>query len=99
MSKRWWHFRVAHVGYFSPKTLKAAFARAGFEIESVEYYKWRFSMGYLAERAAKYLPIGPTHRALMRIPAYGRLMKKSVLVNLRDSLIYYARPADRTRLK
>lgn len=78
---KWWHFRVAHIGYFSKKTLTRIAMDAGFEQLKMIRPSWYFRIEYLAERAYQYLP------KILRIPL-PRFLKKIILpVNLRDSLL------------
>jgi len=87
---RWWHFRVAHVGYFSLKTLNLALEASGLRSRRVIRPTWYLPADYLAERALKYAPraIAPP------VPKFiGRF---TVPVNLHDSLMVFASksPAD-----
>ena len=78
---KWWHFRVAHIGYFNKKTLAQIARGAGFEQLKTIRPSWYFRIEYLVERAYQYLP------RILRIPL-PRFFKKIVLsVNLRDSLL------------
>ncbi len=56
LGKRWWHFRVAHIGYFSKKTFKRAFDEAGLELLSMSSPPWYFPIDYWAYRIVGYLP-------------------------------------------
>ncbi|MBE9041885.1 class I SAM-dependent methyltransferase [Oscillatoriales cyanobacterium LEGE 11467] len=78
---KWWHFRVAHIGYFNRKTLNLMMKRAGFECVKMTRPTWYFPAEYLLERLAKYLPF----RLPISSPAW---MKKIVIpLNLGDSLL------------
>ena len=57
MGKRWWHYRVAHVGYYNKNTLEQIMDRAGFVSVKWKYAKWYFSSKYILERLTKYLPL------------------------------------------
>ena len=91
LGRRWWHFRVAHVGYFDPRTMRRALQEAGLEMLRQEPYVWSFSIGYLAERLGRYLPVGAATRALGRTRPGAALYRLTVPVNLGDSRTYYAR--------
>ena len=91
MGRRWWHYRVAHVCYFSRKTMRLALEHAGLSLAHVETYSWSFSIGYIAERLERYLPTGPLRQALARTQLGRKMFSLNVPVNLRDSLTYYAR--------
>jgi len=64
---RWWHYRIAHVGYFSRKTLELALTRTGFKIISTSRPSWYFEIGYLFERLQEYLPIPSLHKSSNRL--------------------------------
>jgi 2-polyprenyl-3-methyl-5-hydroxy-6-metoxy-1,4-benzoquinol methylase len=80
MGWRWWHFRIAHIGYFNKRTLEEALNRSGFEVVKWGRPVWYFSIRYLLQRVNKYLP---SH---IRIPAHSFLSKIIIPINLRDSL-------------
>lgn len=56
LRRRWWHFRLAHVGYFDARSFGIACRRAGLTIARRQRAKWFFRMSYLIERVAQYLP-------------------------------------------
>jgi len=84
---RWWHFRVAHVGYFDKSTLELAAGRAGFALAAFRRPGWYFSGDYLWERAWKLA-------GLRRRPAPRVLRRITVPLNPRDSLLAILRPAN-----
>ena len=55
MGRRWWHYRIAHVGYYNKNTLEMIMNRAGFRLVKWKYAKWYFSSRYIVERLSKYL--------------------------------------------
>lgn len=81
LGRRWWHYRVAHVGYFHKKTLRLAGEKAGLKLLRVYRPPWYFPLDYIIERVGRYLP-----RFLrMRGPRFSR---RIVLpVNFGDSLL------------
>jgi SAM-dependent methyltransferase len=83
---RWWHFRVAHVGYFSPLTLERLLRRAGLASFRSARPGWVLPLSYLLERVESYLPRG------IRLPGARRLTSISIPFNLRDSILVCARP-------
>jgi SAM-dependent methyltransferase len=85
MGRRWWHYRVAHVGYFDRHTLTRAVRSVGLEPISITRPSWYFPLSYLAERGATYLP-APLRP---RIPA--ALGRAVIRLNLRDSLLMICR--------
>ncbi len=76
----WWHFRVAHVGYFNKKTLHMALGKAGFEKVNLTKAKWYFAADYLLQRINTYLP------KFLRLPPPKFLQKWTVPLNLGDSM-------------
>ncbi len=77
---RWWHFRVAHIGYFNKKTLKLAASKAGLKPLYQGRAKWYFAGDYLLKRINTYLP------KFLRLPAPKFLAKWTVPLNLGDSM-------------
>ena len=90
LGKRWWHLRLAHVGYFTPSTLSFALNLAGFEAELQWRPGWSFEIGYLAERVGSYVPAASWLADRSR---QTRLMRKTVPLNLFDSIAVVARLA------
>jgi 2-polyprenyl-3-methyl-5-hydroxy-6-metoxy-1,4-benzoquinol methylase len=83
---RWWHYRVAHIGYFSRTTLTNALRRASLVPMSFQRPSWYFPASYLVERVGVYLP-----RPLRpRVPNF--LSKLVVPLNLRDSMLVVVQP-------
>lgn len=88
---RWWHYRVAHVGYFGRATLELAFARAGLELVHFSRPTWVLDVGYLIERVNAYLP-----RALRPpVPAWTRRIW--LPLSLGDVMCALGRPAPGAR--
>lgn len=56
MGRRWWHYRIAHIGYYNRHTLEMIMDRAGMRMVKLKYAKWYFSSRYIAERLLNYLP-------------------------------------------
>jgi len=56
MRSRWWHYRLAHIGYYNKKTLKHLMLRTGFELKKYLPVKWYFASEYVFERLGQYLP-------------------------------------------
>jgi 2-polyprenyl-3-methyl-5-hydroxy-6-metoxy-1,4-benzoquinol methylase len=94
LGKRWWHFRLAHVGYFDASSLAEACARAGLSVVSRFRAKWFFRVSYLAERLLRYLPMGAAER-LLRTTAAGRWIGGAVVpLNLFDSWAFVCKRDD-----
>jgi 2-polyprenyl-3-methyl-5-hydroxy-6-metoxy-1,4-benzoquinol methylase len=80
LGPRWWHFRVAHIGYFSRKTMQRALDEAGLEILEMSCPAWYFTYDYAATRAMVYFP------KFMRFRLPGFMREGTVKVNFRDSM-------------
>jgi hypothetical protein len=89
LGKRWWHLRLAHVGYFDRATLTDALTRAG--LVPVRWWRpgWVFEVGYLAERLSTYMP--PVERLVDRA-GDAPVLHRTIPLNPRDSLAVIARP-------
>jgi len=85
MREKWWHYRLAHISYFTSETLQQLMATADLEIVAVHRPGWYFPAGYLAERLMRYLPKG----LQVRIPAW--LNNITIPLNLFDSLMIVCR--------
>ena len=77
---RWWHFRVAHIGYFDCKTLNMALSRAGLKPLETFRPSWYFSSDYLLERVNRYVPTA------LSLPVPRFLKRITLPLNLFDSL-------------
>jgi 2-polyprenyl-3-methyl-5-hydroxy-6-metoxy-1,4-benzoquinol methylase len=80
MGWRWWHYRMAHIGYFTHDTLKMAASLGGLEPVSITRPSWYFPASYVAVRGLSYLP------KFMRPPVPRFLERVIVPINLYDSL-------------
>lgn len=85
---KWWHCRVAHIGYFNRRTLEYIFNKAGFRPIGMSRPSWYFSADYLIERVNRYLP------KMLHVgkPKFTRNI--TVPLNLRDSLFGIFRPRE-----
>lgn len=81
MGWRWWHYRIAHLSYFSSDTLKMLYEKAGLRLIYKTRPGWVFTTGYLMERLAGYMPMKP------RVSLPGFLGEIKVPLNLYDSLM------------
>lgn len=78
---KWWHYRVAHIGYFNKRNLLTALELTGLEPISVLRPSWYFSLEYLYQRLSNYLP-----KVLMpRLP--NKIKDRIISLNLRDSIL------------
>lgn len=84
LGRRWWHYRVAHVGYFDRRTLTMAAERAGLRVVRFDRPGWHFRLDYLVPRLHSYLP------RFLRVPLPRALGGVVVPLNLFDSLLAVA---------
>ena len=84
LGRKWWHFRIAHIGYFDRATLAGACRAAGLEPVHVSRPRWYFNADYLWDRVMAYLP------RRMRLKAPKILARLIVPLNLRDSILFVA---------
>jgi 2-polyprenyl-3-methyl-5-hydroxy-6-metoxy-1,4-benzoquinol methylase len=87
LGQRWWHFRLAHVGYFSHSSLLKAVERAGLTVVKHFSAKWFFRVSYLAERVESYLPVSKLNRLCSKLPALRWLYDRMIPLNLHDSVV------------
>lgn len=85
LGKRWWHLRLAHVGYFDDATLRLAATRTGLQVRSSFPVRWFFPVGYLVERVQRYAP-APMNGRRVRELIPRRVAAWTVPVLLGDSL-------------
>lgn len=88
LGSRWWHYRIAHVGYFTLRTLNALLSDSGFTLQDWKRPTWHLPLDYLWIRAARLLPL------LRAVPVPGALARMTVRLNLLDSIVaVYGAPA------
>lgn len=85
MGRRWWNYRIGHIGYFNRRTLTRAFREAGLEIFEWRRQWWYFPLDFVLERVGVYLPF---LRRFARHPGAKRI---NVPLNFFDSWIVFAR--------
>lgn len=85
LGRKWWHYRVAHVGYFNPSNLRLACEKSGLEVKAMKRPGWYFTLDYLWVRLLQYFP------RRMRVKPMPWMKKITLPVNLRDSLLVVAR--------
>jgi 2-polyprenyl-3-methyl-5-hydroxy-6-metoxy-1,4-benzoquinol methylase len=88
LGHRWWHFRLAHVGYFNDHSMRLAAEHAGLTVQYTCRIKWFFPVRYLAERTAVYLPLGFVNRTAERVAPLRWIYDRVIPLNLRDSLAF-----------
>jgi 2-polyprenyl-3-methyl-5-hydroxy-6-metoxy-1,4-benzoquinol methylase len=82
---RWWHFRIAHIGYFNKKNLIQLLNNSGFRLIKISRPSWYFTLKYLGIRFLSFFP------KFLQIPLPKFLDKIIVPVNLRDSILAVCR--------
>lgn len=78
---RWWHFRIAHISYFTKSTLKIISTRAGLKPTIFKRPGWYFTYKYLHQRLCCYVPWW------LIPPPKGPLGNAIIPLNLGDSLL------------
>lgn len=91
LRKRWWHFRLAHVGFFSRRSLERAAATAGLAATRWFRARWFFPVAYLAQRTEAYLPVGWLNRLARRVAPLRWCYRRVVSINLHDSYVVFLR--------
>jgi hypothetical protein len=86
-NRYWWHFRLAHVGYFSRSSPRKAIERAELTVVKRFSAKWCFRVGYLAERLESYLPGSELNRLCSKMAVLRWLYDRVILLNLHDSIV------------
>ena len=97
MGTRWWHFRLAHIGYFKRASLQRAAAEAGLIIEGSFTPRWYFKIDYVAERLTRYLPVARLNRIATRRQLLRRIYDVVIPLTPHDSLGVLLRPAEADR--
>jgi 2-polyprenyl-3-methyl-5-hydroxy-6-metoxy-1,4-benzoquinol methylase len=82
---KWWHFRIAHIGYFNKKNLIQLISKSGFEVIKINRPSWYFTLKYLGIRFLSFFP------KFLQFPLPNFLDKIIVPVNLRDSILVVCR--------
>lgn len=88
--RRWWHFRPAHLAFFSRRSLHALLRRVGFKIIAERRYAWTFSLHYILSRRPlfrKTLKDGPRASLLKRIPLRLALGDSFEIYAIKDGLV------------
>jgi 2-polyprenyl-3-methyl-5-hydroxy-6-metoxy-1,4-benzoquinol methylase len=86
MGKRWWHFRLAHVGYFNKASLRQAAARAALVPVDTFTARWFFRVRYIAERLTRYVPMDSVNRVADRMGLLRRIYERVIPLNFHDSV-------------
>lgn len=79
LGSRWWHFRIAHIGYFDKRTLELACRRAGLRTVRLLRPSWHFGADYVWRCAMTYF----LRKLTLQPPSCLKRIK--VPLNLHDS--------------
>lgn len=82
---RWWHYRIAHIGYFERSTLELALRQSGLTPVTWSRPVWYLPGDYVARRLSIYLPKS------VRPPIPKFLAHLTIPLNLFDSLLVIVR--------
>ncbi len=85
---KWWHYRIAHIGYFNKRNLALLSQKAGLQLLEQKRPTWYFSARYLTVRVLSFLP----KFLQFRVPRW--LDKITIPLNLRDSILAIYKPAN-----
>ncbi|HEX2787695.1 MAG TPA: class I SAM-dependent methyltransferase [Ignavibacteria bacterium] len=86
LKEKWWHFRLAHIGYFNQKSLAYAIKKSGLKLIRFTRQVWYLPFGYLYKRLSNYLPIGFLNKQIGKIDSLNNF---PVRLNLRDSMVAF----------
>ncbi len=78
--RRWWHYRPAHVTFFTRKTIRHLARMYNGRIMKMRFYVWHFTMDYLLSRLNK-------GRSVSWVPRFIR--NRKIPLNLFDSMEVY----------
>lgn len=81
MGRRWWHYRLAHIGYFDRRSLDWLVRASGMKILATRRPGWHFPASYLFGRVMRYFP----EWARLESPAW--MDRIRIPLNLRDSIL------------
>ncbi len=81
LGKWWWHFRLAHIGYFNKESMRRMAKEAGFEIVHFSRPAVYLNCQYVLERLAKYLPFVKWIKLPNKVQAW------EIPINLGDSML------------
>ncbi|MDQ3021251.1 MAG: class I SAM-dependent methyltransferase [Bacteroidota bacterium] len=88
LGRKWWHYRLAHIGYFNHKSMKEAVSKANLKIEKFDRQNWYLPLGYLSVRLSNYLPVNFFVNFLKKFP---KVENTTIRLNLHDNLVVILR--------
>ncbi len=90
LKEKWWHYRMAHVGYFNMKNLESLLVNQGSDVVYRGRPGWFFKIAYLYERVRHYISILPSLDGFNRFSLMNKLMNQTIPLNLGDSMMMIA---------
>lgn len=85
MRRKWWHYRIAHIGYFTDSSLRRLCKNVQLDVLKRYRPGWVFTMAYLFERVMQYVP------ERIRVSSTGWMENIKIPLNLMDSLMFILR--------
>jgi 2-polyprenyl-3-methyl-5-hydroxy-6-metoxy-1,4-benzoquinol methylase len=90
---RWWHLRLAHIGYFNRRSMMRTAECSGLAVVDRCRPTWYFRTEYIAQRLVQYLPMGWLNHLAGRVGLLRRLYRTTIPVNPQDSMFVALRKA------
>lgn len=84
LGAKWWHYRLAHIGYFNHKSMNTAVELADLKIVKFGRQNWYLPFGYLLTRLANYLPVKSLADLTKKFPGVDNM---TIRLNLHDNLV------------
>jgi len=84
LGAKWWHYRIAHIGYFTKKSMDVAVNNAGLKIVKFGRQNWYLPFGYLLTRLENYLPVKFITNYIKKFP---KIENMTIKLNLHDNLV------------
>ena len=81
---KWWHYRIAHVGYFRRDNLIDTLNQIGFVVKKEFSPSWYFPLDYILTRLIRYIPGCSSKTTSM-------FNSQIIKLNLGDSIALFAR--------
>jgi 2-polyprenyl-3-methyl-5-hydroxy-6-metoxy-1,4-benzoquinol methylase len=87
LGRHWWHYRLAHIGYFNETSMRRASALAGLVMVGRSRARWFFTIEYLAARVVRYVPARNLVPATISSRWAKTVLRRVVAVNPHDSMV------------
>lgn len=93
LRSKWWGYRPGHVGYFDRSAMALAFTKSGLQPIGSATFGRSLPLGYLILRLASVTGLASLSGWLSRRKALERFWSLPLVLNLRDTRMYFARRA------